>query len=210
MYEVRVTKLDEGKLLGLASMVVDGEFAFSGIRLLATDNPDANKGRGYNVVMPSYKTQKGDYVPFFKPVTKNMHDKLAYSIHKAFETGDAVEFGSENQELSVSVKPLNKDIQDEGTKKADVSISFNKEFVCDSISVRENISSGELFVAYPSYKSSKVDGDYKSICNPITKDFREKISQEVLGRLEAPAKDKGVELPKGKDAAVQRKYSKQR
>lgn len=196
MYEVRVTKLNDDKVIGLASLVVDGEFVFNGIKLVATDNTLANKGRGYNVVMPTYKSSYGEYEAFFKPVTRNMYDKLTYNIHRAYESGEVIGFGESHQQLGVSVKQLKQNIQDGGTKKADVTIAFNKEFICDSVSVRENMTTGELFVAYPSYKTKNKDGgiEYKNICNPISRDFKDKISNQVLSEIKKPEKERGVDL----------------
>lgn len=51
---------------------------------------------------------------------------------------------------------------------------------------------GNLFVSMPSYKSKQIGEDgnpvYKDICNPVTKDFREKLNNAVLEsyKIKAP------------------------
>lgn len=185
MYEVRVTPIEENssKLIGLATVVVDGSFVFSGIKLLMTDNYSANKGRGYNVVMPSYKNSYGEYVDFFMPVTKQMYDELTYAIDQSLKSGEIVTFGQEKLPVAVRVK--------ENTNKSNgawaiATVAFNKEFVCDTIQVRES-KTGNLFVAYPSYRTNKTNenGDpiYQNVCNPITKDFKQELDSRILDKL---------------------------
>jgi stage V sporulation protein G len=45
--------------------------------------------------------------------------------------------------------------------------------------VYHNNSSKGLFVAMPSYKAG--NGEYKDICFPVTKEFREQLNQAVIG-----------------------------
>lgn len=190
MYEVRVTPIENenSRLIGLATIVVDGKFAFSGIKLLATDNPIANKGRGYNVVMPSYKNGYGEYIDFFKPVSKELHDQLAYAIHASLNSGDVISLGSKESQVTVRVKENHY-----GNVWATATIAFNKEFVCDTVQVREN-KNGELFVAYPSYKTNKLDEkgmpEYKNVCNPITKEFKNELDSSILEKI--PVKSKSI------------------
>ena len=185
MYEVRVTRInDESKLVGFATLVVDGKFAFSGIKLLKTDNPNANKGRGYNVVMPSYKDSYGDYIDFFMPVTKEMNDNLTLAIQKSLTSeGDVITFG--NPETKEAVRVNEKKEKSNGIW-ATATIAFNKEFVCPTIQVREN-KNGDLFVAYPSYKTNKFDENgqpvYKNVCNPITKECKHELDKKIFDKL---------------------------
>lgn len=184
MYEVRVTPInDESKLVGLATLVVDGKFAFSGIKLLATENPDANSGRGYNVVMPSYKNKNGEYIDFFMPVTKQMHDELTFAIQKSLVSGDVVSFGAPKSFETVRVSEMNN--KTNGIC-ATATLAFNKEFVCPTIQVREN-KDGEMFVAYPSYKTNQLDKngkpEYKNVCNPITKECKNELDEKILDKV---------------------------
>ena len=54
-------------------------------------------------------------------------------------------------------------------------------FVVSGIKVMR-AKSGDLFVAYPSWKNS--DGEYKDVCFPMTKALREDINMQVLSKYE--------------------------
>lgn len=211
MYEVRVTPInDESKLVGLATLVVDGKFAFSGIKLLETENPNANKGRGYNVVMPSYKDSYGDYIDFFMPVTKEMNDNLTLAIQKSLTSGgDVISFGK--NEIKETVRVNEKKDKSYGVW-ATATLAFNKEFVCPTIQVREN-KDGDLFVAYPSYKTNKRDENgqpvYKNVCNPITKECKHELDEKILAKLSVKNL-KNSSHEKGVEQGMTKKYSTDR
>ena len=61
------------------------------------------------------------------------------------------------------------------------SITFEGMFVVSGIKVMR-AKSGDLFVAYPSWKNS--DGEYKDVCFPMTKALREDINMQVLAKYE--------------------------
>lgn len=61
------------------------------------------------------------------------------------------------------------------------SITFDDMYVVSGIKVMRS-NSGDLFVAYPSWKNS--DGEYKDVCFPLTKALREDISMQVLAKYE--------------------------
>ena len=64
---------------------------------------------------------------------------------------------------------------------ASASITFEGMFVVSGIKVMR-AKSGDLFVAYPSWKNS--DGEYKDVCFPMTKALREDINMQVLAKYE--------------------------
>ena len=61
------------------------------------------------------------------------------------------------------------------------SIVFDGMFVVSGIKVMR-ASSGDLYVAYPSWRNS--DGEYKDVCFPMTKALREDINMQVIAKYE--------------------------
>lgn len=68
-------------------------------------------------------------------------------------------------------------IRPEGSIKAIASVNLNDCFAIRNVKVVD--SSKGLFVAMPSYKAG--NGEYKDICFPVTKEFREQLNQAVIG-----------------------------
>lgn len=69
-----------------------------------------------------------------------------------------------------------KTIESGGSIKAVASVNFNDCFAVTNIKVVEG--GRGLFVSMPSYKAA--NGDYKDICFPITKEFRQQLQSAVL------------------------------
>ena len=64
---------------------------------------------------------------------------------------------------------------------------FGDSFKITNIAILENTGRGELFVSMPRYKSNEHDENgvvYKDICNPITKEFREELYDNILEAFE--------------------------
>lgn len=68
--------------------------------------------------------------------------------------------------------------------KAMVSVSFDGEFVVHNIRIIET-QNGNLMVAMPSRVSP--DGTFRDVAHPITREFREKLSDTVLERYRSEA-----------------------
>lgn len=64
----------------------------------------------------------------------------------------------------------------EGSVRAYASINLNDCFAIRNVKVMD--STKGLFVAMPSYKSS--GGEYKDICFPVTKEFRDQLNNAVI------------------------------
>lgn len=62
--------------------------------------------------------------------------------------------------------------------KAYVGLTFDECFVVTGLKVVDGKNG--LFVAYPSYKSS--DGTYKNIAYPWDKEYREILTQGIIGK----------------------------
>ncbi|MDD2579892.1 MAG: septation regulator SpoVG [Eubacteriales bacterium] len=86
----------------------------------------------------------------------------------------------------------------EGKMKAIISVTFDHVFVVHDIKVIEG--NNGYFIAMPSRKTQ--DGEFKDIVHPINSEFREFLSDAVLGKyrearaeLEAEADDEPVDEP---------------
>ena len=79
---------------------------------------------------------------------------------------------------TIKVNEVNK----ESNIKTMATVVFDDSFKVGSIAVVER-NDGELFVAMPQFRSSSKDkyGNdvYKSVCNPITKEFRQELTTSL-------------------------------
>lgn len=84
--------------------------------------------------------------------------------------------------MQVDVRTTPFEGSDNGVKGF-ASVTFCGAFTVSKVSIVEN-HDGHLFVSMQSYKTKQVDENgkalYKDICNPITKDFREKLYDAIL------------------------------
>jgi stage V sporulation protein G len=67
-------------------------------------------------------------------------------------------------------------IRSEGSVKAIASVNLNGCLAIRNVKVMDSIKG--LFVAMPSYKAS--NGEYKDICFPVTKGFRDQLNSAVM------------------------------
>lgn len=67
-------------------------------------------------------------------------------------------------------------IRPEGSIRAYASVNLNDCFAIRNVKVMD--STKGLFIAMPSYKAG--NGEYKDICFPVTKEFREQLNQAVI------------------------------
>lgn len=67
-------------------------------------------------------------------------------------------------------------IHPEGNVRAYASVNLNDCFAIRNVKIVD--STKGLFIAMPSYKAG--NGEYKDICFPITKEFREQLSDAVI------------------------------
>ena len=81
MYEVRTRMFENttNNVIGIASFVVDGRFAFNGIRVISSDNAE----RGFFLAMPSYKAGESKYVDYFHPISSEMVQSLANAVERS-------------------------------------------------------------------------------------------------------------------------------
>lgn len=172
MYEVRAVRLNNtgNNVIGIASFVVDGKFAFNGIRVIES----ANAERGFFLAMPSYKTGDDKYIDYFHPISSDMAQGLADAVERALGDDVTIRVGDEPTKISLNMTL----VDDANSKiKAKVTMRLGGDFICENIALREG--SNGLFVSYPSYQAK--DGKYKNYCNPITKEYNQEIESTLLG-----------------------------
>lgn len=85
---------------------------------------------------------------------------------------------SENaaQPLPMKVDVKIGSIRPEGAIRAIASVNLNDCFAIRNVKIMD--SSKGLFVAMPSYKAG--NGEYKDICFPVTKEFRQQLNDAVI------------------------------
>ncbi|WP_088224637.1 SpoVG family protein [Desulfosporosinus sp. FKB] len=83
---------------------------------------------------------------------------------------------ADEQELPMKVDVKISSIRPEGSVRAYASVNLNDCFAIRNVKVVD--SSKGLFIAMPSYKAG--NGEYKDICFPVTKEFREQLNNAVI------------------------------
>lgn len=80
------------------------------------------------------------------------------------------------QSLPMKVDVKIGSIRPDGNVRAYASVNLNDCFAIRNVKVVD--SSKGLFIAMPSYKAG--NGEYKDICFPVTKEFREQLNNAVI------------------------------
>jgi DNA-binding cell septation regulator SpoVG len=99
---------------------------------------------------------------------------------------------------TIKVNELNK----ESNIKAMASVVFGDNFKVGNIAIVER-RDGELFVAMPQFRSNSKDKHgndvYKSVCNPITKEFRQELFDNILATYASDQKERTIDTKDGND-----------
>ena len=81
-------------------------------------------------------------------------------------------------------------------------IYFENSFIVNNVNILQGKE--KIFVSMPSYKTKQVDENgkpiYQDVCYPVTKDFREKLYNEIIAEYEK-AKDCGAPAVRSARAA---------
>ena len=161
--------------------------------------------------MPRYRSNERDesngviYKDVCNPITAEFREELYTNILDAYarikepekEETQKQERTQEMPEFSVTVTPYER----EGSNiKGLARIYFENSFIVNNINIVQGKE--KIFVSMPSYKTKQVDEQgkpiYQDVCYPVTKDFREKLYNEIISEYEK-AKDKSNE--KARDSA---------
>lgn len=99
---------------------------------------------------------------------------------------------------TIKVSEVNK----ESNIKAMATVVFGDSFKVGNIAVVER-RDGELFVAMPQFRSNSKDKHgndvYKSVCNPITKEFRQELFDNILVTYASEQKERTIDTKDGND-----------
>ena len=79
-----------------------------------------------------------------------------------------------------------------GNIRGFVNLVFNRCFKVNNITVVEG-KEGNTFISMLRYVTSKGDEDYKDVCNPITKEFREELYDAIMEAYELAKEEKEKE-----------------
>jgi stage V sporulation protein G len=94
----------------------------------------------------------------------------------AASTAQVLARAAAEQPMPMKVDVKISSIRPEGNVRAYASINLNDCFAIRNVKVED--SSKGLFIAMPSYKAG--NGEYKDICFPVTKEFREQLNNAVI------------------------------
>ena len=200
-FEVNEVRAKEGSnIKGFATVVFGDSFKITNIAIL--ENKD--KGELF-VSMPRYRSNERDesngviYKDVCNPITAEFREELYTNILDAYarikepekEETQKQERTQEMPEFSVTVTPYER----EGSNiKGLARIYFENSFIVNNINIVQGKE--KIFVSMPSYKTKQVDEQgkpiYQDVCYPVTKDFREKLYNEIISEYEK-AKDKSNE-----------------
>ena len=186
-YSIKVNEVrakEGSNIKGFATVVFGDSFKITNIAIL--ENKD--KGELF-VSMPRYRSNERDesngviYKDVCNPITAEFREELYTNI-----LDDRIQ---EMPEFSVTVTPYER----EGSNiKGLARIYFENSFIVNNINIVQGKE--KIFVSMPSYKTKQVDEQgkpiYQDVCYPVTKDFREKLYNEIISEYEK-AKDKSNE-----------------
>ena len=202
-YSIKVNEVrakDGSNIKGFATVVFGDSFKITNIAILE------NKEKGELFVsMPRYRSNERDeknsviYKDVCNPITAEFREELYTNILEAYakirepEKAETQTQGKtqEMPEFSVTVTPYER----EGSNiKGLARIYFENSFIVNNVNILQGKE--KIFVSMPSYKTKQVDEQgkpiYQDVCYPVTKDFREKLYNEIISEYEK-AKDKSNE-----------------
>ena len=199
-FSVTVTPYErEGSnIKGLARIYFENSFIVNNINIVQ------GKEKIF-VSMPRYRSNERDesngviYKDVCNPITAEFRDELYTNILDAYarikepekDETQKQEHTKEMPEFSVTVTPYER----EGSNiKGLARIYFENSFIVNNVNILQGKE--KIFVSMPSYKTKQVDEQgkaiYQDVCYPVTKEFREKLYDEIISEYEK-AKDKSNE-----------------
>lgn len=194
-YSVKVNEVKAkecSNIKGFATVVFGDSFKITNIAILE------NKYKGELFVsMPRYRSNERDesngviYKDVCNPITAEFREELYSNILEAYEnvkepdreTTLRNESVQEMPEFSVTVTPFER----EGSNiKGLARIYFENSFIVNNVNILQGKE--KIFVSMPSYKTKQVDEKgkavYQDVCYPVTKEFREKLYNEIISEYE--------------------------
>lgn len=193
-YSIKVNEVKnkEGNVRGFATLVFGDSFKITNIAILE------NKEKGELFVsMPRYRSNERDenngviYKDVCNPITAEFREELYGNILEAYEhvvSQNQEEMKVQEQvrempEFSVTVTPYER----EGSNlKGLARIYFDNSFIVNNVNILQG--KDKTFISMPSYKTKQTDEQgkpvYQDVCYPVTKEFREKLYDEIQREYE--------------------------
>lgn len=178
-----ISKIENGtNVKALASVVINGELAVRGIKVMEGEN-------GAFVAMPSKKVG-GEFTDIAFPVTAEAREALNNAVLDSYNKLLASPEKTLKNELPAAersnsaIKISLKEVINDSSIKAAGELRINDCFVVKDVKVMD--SEKGAFVSMPSYQTKT--GDYSQYAFPITKEFREKLDKSVLSAYQSLVK----------------------
>ena len=227
-YSIKVNEVktkEDSNIRGFATVVFGDSFKVTNIAILE----NRQKGTLF-VSMPRYKSNEKDesgatvYKDVCNPITAEFREELYNNILEAYEKVNTEDKGAlvadpeveDAPSFSVRVTPIEK----EGSSiRGFARVYLNDSFIVNNVSILEGKNG--LFIAQPSYKTSKVDDKgnnvYQDICYPVTKEFREQLYKQIIDtykeekeKRKAEAEEKVKEKAKEQEKKTSKKKEEKR
>lgn len=211
-YKIQVNDVakNDGYLQGLATITFDDAIRVTGVKI------GIGKQDSLFIGMPNYKSNqqvdgKDVYKDICYPVTTEFRQELYQRVFDTFDNlhdgrGNTLIYNADSKERvnpEVRVTPI-KDSKNGVMGLA--TVALDNRFVLNNISLRKS-NAGELFVAYPSYRTNKIGTNgkpiYQDVFYPVTKEWRQKLDGMVK-----EAYQKALDKDKTKAEPEQKKQNK--
>ncbi len=197
-YTIKVNQVkgNEGNVKGFAQMILGDVFKITNIAIL--ENKETGK---LFVSMPRYKTNERDdngntvYKDVCNPITAECRQEVYSTILNAYQELDSadttrtvVKGVQEVPAFQVVVTPYER----EGSNIRGLArVYFEDSFVINNVNLLQGKE--KIFVAMPAFKTGKTSEQgkaiYQDVCYPVTKEFRQKLYDEIEAAYEK-AKEK--------------------
>ena len=178
-----ISKIENGtNVKALASVVINGELAVRGIKVMEGEN-------GVFVAMPSKKVG-GEFTDIAFPVTAEAREALNNAVLDSYNKLLASPDKTLRNELppaersNSSIKVSLKEVVNDSNILASGQMTINDSFVVKDVKVMN--SEKGAFVSMPSYQTNS--GEYSQYSFPITKEMREKVDKAVMGEYQSLGK----------------------
>lgn len=183
-YEITINNVKDANsnIKAFASIMIEDKINLTNIVIAQGKENDK-----MYVLFPNYRTNEVDkynnpvYKEYYNPITKEFREELMRNVLAAYESEEKkyISQSDVNMTASVKVKVIAK-----GSQIGIASVYLNNQIAINGVRLYENQSSGNRFIGMPSQRTNKLDSnnkpEYKDICYPITKEFREELTAKVI------------------------------
>lgn len=180
-----MSKLEgEGPAKAIATLVVNGEFAVHGVKVVEGRN-------GLYAAMPSERQGNGEYKDVVFPVTSEARTAIENAMLDAYEKLSASPEKNLKNDIAAPEKPVSKvyaqmhEVNSDKTQtKAAGQLTIDSCLVVTGVKLNEGTNTqGQTknFVAMPAKMNE--NGTYNDVAHPITADFHNTIDKSVMASV---------------------------